>query len=446
VRILGYVRVSKVGGRGGEAFHSPADQEQAIRDWAALHHPGARVVIAPHELDASGADANRPGWNAVLDAVCAREHDLVVVAKYDRAARDVRHLLDVIDRLRLAEVGFASVQENLDTTTPMGRLMATFIGGMAEWQRAQLRDGMAGQRANAQAAGIWCGQAPTGYMRDERRRLVLDAAVADRVREAYRMRVTGATWPAIARVLGASVTGARAIIRNEVYKGTAHVERLVSDELWQAAQPAHRKGARIAVVHTIGALRGVARCEACGHAMCVHRADYGCANALCTARANVSVARLDEYVRDAFADVLGSNTPLGAMMRERKEYGGALAQVREQIAEAQATRDAFAVEAAEAGLTARDTAAGLAARDAIVDAAHAELDRLVALGAEPLATIAAGLSPQAADLAERRADMAKVVAAVHVGKATRTSTGWSPVADRVRIDWRGTVDAVLPAA
>ena len=68
MRIVGYVRVSKVGGRGKDgkgkaapALHSPADQEQAIRDWAALHHPGARVVIAPHELDASGTDANRPG-------------------------------------------------------------------------------------------------------------------------------------------------------------------------------------------------------------------------------------------------------------------------------------------------------------------------------------------------------------------------------------------------
>jgi hypothetical protein len=39
--------------------------------------------------------------------------------------------------------------------------------------------------------------------------------------------------------------------------------------------------------------------------------------------------------------------------------------------------------------------------------------------------------------AERRADMAKVVAAVHVGKASRTPSGWSPVAERVRIEWRG---------
>jgi len=69
--------------------------------------------------------------------------------------------------------------------------------------------------------------------------------------------------------------------------------------------------------------------------------------------------------------------------------------------------------------------------------AHAELDRLLALGAEPL-VIAPGLSPEAADLAERRAEMAKVVAAVYVGKASRGATGrWAPVADRVRVEWRG---------
>lgn len=75
-RIVVYVRVSKVGGRGGEAFHSPADQEQRIRDWAAVHHPGASV-IAPHELDASSADAARPVWTSVLDAACRGEYGLV---------------------------------------------------------------------------------------------------------------------------------------------------------------------------------------------------------------------------------------------------------------------------------------------------------------------------------------------------------------------------------
>ena len=48
-----------------------------------MHHPGASVVIAPHGLDASGADATRPVWTGILDAACAGEYGLVVVAKFD---------------------------------------------------------------------------------------------------------------------------------------------------------------------------------------------------------------------------------------------------------------------------------------------------------------------------------------------------------------------------
>ena len=453
MRIIGYVRVSKVGkrrpgGPQGQAFHSPADQEAAIRGWAAVHHPGASVVIAPHELDASGADATRPVWTGILDAACAGEYGLVAVAKFDRAARDVRHLLDVVDRLREAGVGFASVQEAVDTTTPVGRMLATVIGAMAEWERARKRDEMAATRADALAAGVWCaGTVPKGYTRDGQRRLAVEPAAADRVREAFRMRVTGATWVAIARQVGLTVPGARAVIANPIYKGTEHVERLVTDELWAAAQPAHRQGARLATASTTGALRGLARCAGCGRAMCVHRGTYGCTNQLCSSRPTVSVAALDDLVRDMFADALGSDTPLGEMMRERKAYGGALAQVRDRIAEAQAELDGWAAEAAAAGMNAQRTQAGYDARDAVLNAAHAELDRLLALGAEPLATVAPGLSPEAADLAERRAEMAKVVAAVYVGKAGRGTTGrWAPVGDRARIEWRGDPGEVETAA
>jgi hypothetical protein len=372
----------------------------------------------------------------------------LAVAKFDRAARDVKQLLDVIDRLREAGVGFASVQESVDTTTPVGRMLATILGALAEWERARLRDEMAATRTSAQSAGVWCSQAPVGYVRDQRRRLAVDAPAAERVCGAYQMRVTGATWVALAKHLGVTVPGARAVITNPVYKGTEHVDRLVTDELWTAAQPAHRQGARLAVTSTTGALRGLARCAQCGRAICVHGGNYGCTNQLCTARTAVSVVRLDEHVRDTFADVLGSNTPLGAMMRERKQYGGALAEVRRRIADAQADVDSWAATAARAGMNAQRTQAGYHERDAILDAAHAELDRLLALGAEPLATIAPGLSPVAADLAERRADMAKVVAAVYVGKASRGDDGrWMPVADRVRVEWRGEpADAALSVA
>jgi hypothetical protein len=52
VPLDGYVRVSKVGGREGEGFISPEDQERAIREWAT--NAGVEVVMQPHEVDVSG--------------------------------------------------------------------------------------------------------------------------------------------------------------------------------------------------------------------------------------------------------------------------------------------------------------------------------------------------------------------------------------------------------
>ena len=65
----GYVRVSKVGGRGGEGFISPDVQEKAIREWAA--RAGVEIVIQPHELDVSGGTMDRPVFNTIMERIRA---------------------------------------------------------------------------------------------------------------------------------------------------------------------------------------------------------------------------------------------------------------------------------------------------------------------------------------------------------------------------------------
>lgn len=363
--------------------------------------------------------------------------------------RRSRHLLEVIDRLNGAGVGFASVQEAVDTTTPFGRMLATVLGAMAEWERARLRDGLAATRANAIAAGVWVGPVPVGYLRDERtKRLIVDPPAARRVAEGYRMRVEGRPWAEVAKHVGVSAAGARQVIRSRTYLSGDHHEAIVDADVWQAAQPGPvQPGIRNGYKESTGVLRGLVRCTACRRSMCVRRGSYVCGNELCGHTA-AQVTGLDELVRDTFGDVLGSDTPLGEMMRERKAHGGAMIEVRRRVADARAAREAFAQEATEAGLSAKDTAAGLAARGDIIATAEAELDRLLSLGAEPLA-IAPGLTPEMADLAERRAEMAKVVQAVWITKAVRGATGrggWGPLADRVRIEWRGEAHARAAAA
>lgn len=108
---VGYIRVST-------ADQNPARQEEALRQ-----HGVERVF----EEKISGKDMNRPKLKELLDFV--REGDIVIVDSYSRMARSTKDLLFIIDKLHEKKVSFVSLKENIDTTTPQGKLMLTIFAG-----------------------------------------------------------------------------------------------------------------------------------------------------------------------------------------------------------------------------------------------------------------------------------------------------------------------------
>src|SRR6478609_4624121 len=85
---------------------------------------------------ASGAVDERPQLAKVLDQL--RPGDTLVVWKLDRLGRSLRHLIDTITDLQQRDVGFRSLQEQIDTTTPCGKLIFHVFGALAEFERPQL--------------------------------------------------------------------------------------------------------------------------------------------------------------------------------------------------------------------------------------------------------------------------------------------------------------------
>jgi DNA invertase Pin-like site-specific DNA recombinase len=85
---------------------------------------------------ASGKSTDRPGLKAMLDFV--RQGDVLHVESISRLARNVRDLLDVVERLEAKGVQLVSAKENLDTQTPMGRCLLQIMAAMAEMERAAL--------------------------------------------------------------------------------------------------------------------------------------------------------------------------------------------------------------------------------------------------------------------------------------------------------------------
>jgi DNA invertase Pin-like site-specific DNA recombinase len=108
---------------------------------------------------ASGALDERPELAKVLDQL--RPADTLVVWKLDRLGRSLRHLIDTIADLQRRGVGFRSLQENIDTTTPGGKLIFHLFGALAEFERDLIRQRTLAGLAAARARGRACGRPPS---------------------------------------------------------------------------------------------------------------------------------------------------------------------------------------------------------------------------------------------------------------------------------------------
>lgn len=100
---------------------------------------------------ASGKNTNRPQLTAMLEYV--REGDVVVVESYSRIARNTQDLLAIVSALEAKGVAFVSQKEQIDTSTPQGRLMLTIFAGLAQFERECLLERQAEGIAIAKAEG-----------------------------------------------------------------------------------------------------------------------------------------------------------------------------------------------------------------------------------------------------------------------------------------------------
>lgn len=87
---------------------------------------------------ASGGQRDRPELRAVLEY--ARSGDIVVVWKMDRLARSLKQLIETIEKLDDESVGFRSITETIDTTSPGGKLIFHIFGALAEFERGMIRE------------------------------------------------------------------------------------------------------------------------------------------------------------------------------------------------------------------------------------------------------------------------------------------------------------------
>lgn len=107
----------------------------------------------------SGAKADRPGLTDALSHL--REGDVLVVWRLDRLGRTLKHLIETVNELNDRGIGFKSLTENIDTTTPTGKLVFHFFGALAEFERDLIRERTNAGLAAARARGRQGGRRPS---------------------------------------------------------------------------------------------------------------------------------------------------------------------------------------------------------------------------------------------------------------------------------------------
>jgi len=103
----------------------------------------------------SGKDTNRPQLKAMLEFV--REGDTIYIHDFSRLARSTKDLLEIVEQLTKKGVHLVSNKENIDSSTPAGKLMLTMIGAIAEFERQNLLERQAEGIAIAKREGKFKG-------------------------------------------------------------------------------------------------------------------------------------------------------------------------------------------------------------------------------------------------------------------------------------------------
>lgn len=181
VRVAMYARVSTLNGQ------DPQMQLHELLDYA--ERRGWTVVGEYVDTGISGAKDSRPELNRLMADAHKRRFDIVCVWKFDRFARSVSHLLRALETFKALGIEFCSFSEQLDTSTPAGKMVFTVLGAVAELERSLIAERVKAGLQNARRKG---------------KRLGRPRAVVDAHRIAH-LRAQGRSWAAIAEELGVGV-------------------------------------------------------------------------------------------------------------------------------------------------------------------------------------------------------------------------------------------------
>ena len=230
-----------------------------------------RGWIASHEYVEEGRSAHnddvqrRPEFRQAIQDALEGKYDVLVVHKIDRFARRRRITDEYFDKLSKAGVGFVSVQEQMDFSTPTGTFALGMLGSLAQLYSDNLGQEVRKGLAERKAQGLYCGPLPFGAVKGEDGVPVPDPDTIGGVSLAFELAAQGKTDAEVARALNSAGYrtagprggrpfanhGVRGLLTNRFYLGylpdgdggwvRAKHEPFITEDLWNQAQEARRR-------------------------------------------------------------------------------------------------------------------------------------------------------------------------------------------------------------
>ena len=138
----------------------------------------------------SGAKSKRPELDRLMKAVMRKEIDMVMVWSVDRLGRSLQHLTALLSDIESKGINLYLHQQNIDTSTPSGKMLFQLLGVFAEFERSMIRERVMAGLDRARSQGKRLGRPPIPPIQIEKMK---------------RMREEGMTLTAIAKKVGVSV-------------------------------------------------------------------------------------------------------------------------------------------------------------------------------------------------------------------------------------------------
>lgn len=156
LRVASYSRVST-----SHHEQNPQIQVEELRRYCEGRE-GWQVVEELVDHGISGGSTNRPGLQRLLAMARNKEIDAIVIVKLDRLFRSLKHLVTTLDEFQELGVVFVAVRDNVDYTSPSGRLLVQVLGSLAEFEKSLLRERTKMGLDYARSKGVKLGRPSNG--------------------------------------------------------------------------------------------------------------------------------------------------------------------------------------------------------------------------------------------------------------------------------------------